>query len=100
MAKKSTIKLLLINESENESERLISLFRDAGRVARATRAQSAEELFHMLEQESWDLLIANDKHPEIVVDQCLELLKKKSYRHSIHRYPRWRCQCGPRCRCL
>ncbi len=30
----------------------------------------------MLEQESWDLLIANDKHPEIVVDQCLELLKK------------------------
>ena len=76
MAKKSTIKLLLINESENESERLISLFRDAGRVARATRAQSAEELFHMLEQESWDLLIANDKHPEIVVDQCLELLKK------------------------
>ena len=52
MAKKSTIKLLLINESENESERLISLFRDAGRVARATRAQSAEELFFMLEQEA------------------------------------------------
>ncbi len=76
MAKKSTIKLLLINESENESERLISLFRDAGRVARATRAQSAEELFFMLEQESWDLLIANDKHPEIIVDQCLKLLKK------------------------
>ncbi|MEH6910171.1 MAG: EAL domain-containing protein [Oceanicoccus sp.] len=76
MAKKNTIKLLLINESDNEGERLISLFRNAGRVARAKRAQSAEELFRMLEQDSWDLLIANDKHPEIVVDQCLELLKK------------------------
>lgn len=76
MATKSTIKLLLINESDNESERLISLFRNAGRVARAKRAQSAEELFRMLEQENWDLLIASDKHPEIIVDQCLELLKR------------------------
>lgn len=74
MTRKNVIRLLLINESDNEAERIISLFRNAGRVARAKRAQSAEELFTMLEQGHWDLLIANDKHPEIVVDQCLELL--------------------------
>ncbi len=77
MARKSTIKLLLINESDNEGERLISLFRNAGRVARAQRASSAEDLHSLLEQESWDLLIANDKHPEIAVEQCLEHLKKQ-----------------------
>lgn len=77
MARKSTIKLLLINESDNEGERLISLFRNAGRVARAKRAQSAEDLYSLLENNQWDLLIANDKHPEIAVDQCLAQLKKQ-----------------------
>lgn len=76
MARKSTIKLLLINESENESERLISLFRNAGRVARAFRPLSAEELHGTVEKESWDLLIANDRHPEISVIQCLEQIQK------------------------
>lgn len=76
MARKSTIKLLLVNESDNEGERLISLFRNAGRVARAHRAASAEDLHKTLEKESWDLLIADDKHPEIPVEQCLEQLKK------------------------
>lgn len=76
MARKSTIKLLLINESDNESERLISLFRNAGRVARAFRPFSAEELHAMLEKESWDLVIANDRHPEIGIIQCLEQLQK------------------------
>lgn len=78
MARKKTIKLLLINESENEGERLVSLFRNAGRVARAHRANSAEDLFSSLDNEQWDLLIANDKHPEISVDQCLEQLTKRS----------------------
>lgn len=76
MARKSTIKLLLINESDNESERLISLFRNAGRVARPFRPMSADELHSMLEQDNWDLLIANDRHPEISVIQCLEWLQK------------------------
>jgi diguanylate cyclase (GGDEF)-like protein len=77
MARKSTIKLLLINESDNEGERLISLFRNAGRVARAQRAQSVEDLYSLLENDPWDLVIANDKHPEIDIDQCLAQLKKQ-----------------------
>ncbi len=76
MTRKTTIKLLLINESENAGEHIISLFRNAGRVARGHRANSAEDLHTMLEQDTWDLLIANDKHPEIPVEQCLEQLNK------------------------
>lgn len=76
MARKSTIKLLLINESDNEGERLISLFRNAGRVARAHRAESVEELYTLLEKKTWDLIIANDKHPEISIEQCLGQLSK------------------------
>ncbi|WP_101758921.1 EAL domain-containing protein [Oceanicoccus sp. KOV_DT_Chl] len=78
MARKSTIKLLLINESDNEGERLVSLFRNAGRVTRVHRATSPEDLHSTLEKDHWDLLIANDKHPEIAVEQCLEQLAKLS----------------------
>lgn len=76
MARKSTIRLLLINESENEGERLISVFRNAGRVARSQRAKSLEDLRNLLAQEEWDLLIADDKHPEISIEQALEQLQK------------------------
>lgn len=76
MTIKATIKLLLINGSDNDSEHVISLFRAAGRVARGQRAKSAEDLHQLLEQHNWDLLIANDQHPEIAVDQCLQQLAK------------------------
>lgn len=76
MARKSTIRLLLINESDNEGERLISVFRNAGRVARAQRASSLEDLRNLLENEQWDLLIADEKHPEITIEQTLEQLSK------------------------
>lgn len=77
MSRKSTIKLLLVNKSDNESERLISLFRNAGRVARAHRVASAEDLLSALDEDSWDLLIANDQHPDIKVEDCLQQLTQR-----------------------
>lgn len=75
MARKNTIRLLLINASDNDSELMVSLFRNAGRVARAHRIASADDLAAALEQ-SWDLLIADDNHPELKVETCLEHLEK------------------------
>ncbi len=75
MARKNTIRLLLINASDNDSELMVSLFRNAGRVARAHRIASAEDLTAVLEQ-PWDLLIADDNHPELKVEACLEHLRK------------------------
>ena len=81
MARKNTIKLLLINASDNEAERLVSLFRSHGRVVRPQRAASAEDLRSALELAqqkpgAWDLLIVDDHHPEISVEACLEQLRK------------------------
>ena len=74
MARKNTIRLLLINASDNDSELMVSLFRSAGRVARAQRVDSADELKEAL-QLSWDLLIADDNHPELKVEACLAHLQ-------------------------
>jgi len=82
MARKNTIRLLLINASDNESERLISLFRAAGRVARAHRLTNADDLNAQLLKspnplEEWDVLIADDHNPALPLEQCLEFLHHK-----------------------
>ncbi len=75
MARKNTIRLLLINGSDNDSEHLISLFRTAGRVARAHRVDSADDLKKALQQQ-WDLLIVDDQHPELKLEDCLAHLQQ------------------------
>src|SRR5690606_19852049 len=75
MARKNTIRLLLTNGSDNDTELRVSLFRSAGRVARAQRIGSADELAKALGQ-PWDLLIADDNHPELKVEDCLEQLRR------------------------
>src|SRR6218665_3785553 len=77
MARKNTIRLLLVNASDNEAERLISLFRAAGRVARAQRLNSANDLHKHLAGNvlgDWDLLIADDQHPALTVQDTLPTL--------------------------
>lgn len=76
MARKNTIRLLLINGSDNDSEHLVSLFRAAGRVARAQRVESATDLEGALRQE-WDLLIVDDRHPELQLENTLETLRAR-----------------------
>lgn len=81
MGRKSTIKLLVINESDNEAERLVSLFRNAGRVARSNRPNSAEELHSALDtnnDEPCDLIVVDKHHPEITIDNVLEQVKKQN----------------------
>ena len=54
---KKTIRLLILEDSQNEAERLVSLFRNSGRSTRVHRLTSSEDLQEVLQQ-SWDLLIA------------------------------------------
>lgn len=54
---KKTVRLLILEDSQNEAERLVSLFRNAGSATRVHRLTSSEDLAEALQQ-SWDLLIA------------------------------------------
>ena len=62
---KKTIRLLILEDSQNEAERLVSLFRNAGHATRVHRLTSPEDLAETLQQ-SWDLLIAAP------TSECLE----------------------------
>ncbi len=60
-----TIRLIILNNSRAEAERLISMLHNAGRPSRAQHVDSEEVLVKLLQEQTWDLLIANDNttHP-------------------------------------
>jgi len=52
-----TIRLLIVNDAENEAERIISLLRNNGRPTRAQHILSDDELNKALNEHTWDLLL-------------------------------------------
>ncbi len=65
MTSNGTIRLLILNNSRTEAERLISMLNNAGRSNRAQHVESEEALVKLLQEQTWDLLIGDDSttHP-------------------------------------
>lgn len=55
-----TIRLLILNNSRSEAERLISMLHNAGRPSRAQHVDSEEALVKLLQEQSWDMLVGSD----------------------------------------
>ena len=54
---RKTIRLLILEDSQNEAERIVSLFRNAGHATRVHRLTSIDDLNEVLKN-TWDLCIA------------------------------------------
>ena len=76
-AEHSAIRLLLLEASQNEAERLVSLFRNAGRATRAQRLADPTGLDELLSQ-SWDLAILAPPSPELDSLAALRLLRRRA----------------------
>lgn len=72
---KKTIRLLILEESQNEAERLVSLFRNAGHATRVHRVCDPDELEQALKQ-SWDLFIAAPGCENLSPEDALLMLQK------------------------
>lgn len=55
-----TIRLLILNDSRKEVERLISMLNNAGHATRTQHVESEDVLTKLLQEQNWDLLIAED----------------------------------------
>ena len=60
MSVNDTIRLLLLNNSRTEAERLISMLHASGKPNRAQHVENEESLVKLLQEQSWDLLIGNN----------------------------------------
>lgn len=75
-AEHSAIRLLLLEASQNEAERLVSLFRNAGRATRAQRLADPAGLDELLSQ-PWDLAILAPPSPELDSLAALRQLRRR-----------------------
>ncbi|MDT3721952.1 EAL domain-containing protein [Pseudomonas oryzihabitans] len=78
----SAIRLLLLEASQNEAERLVSLFRNAGRATRAHRLADPAGFEELLTQ-SWDLAILAAPSEELDPAAALALLRQRAPRLAV-----------------
>lgn len=71
-----TIRLLILNDSKDEAERLISMLQNAGRSVRAQFIDSQETFTDLLQGQNWDLLIADEHSQNSSVDFCLQQIRQ------------------------
>ncbi len=74
---KETIFLLILDKSENDAEKMVSLLRNAGIPTRAKRIDDEEDLIAALEEQSWDLFLAREEEADFDLDQALIYIQKK-----------------------
>ena len=74
---KKTIRLLILEDSQNEAERLVSLFRNAGRATRVHRLTSSEDLAEAL-QHGWDLLIAAPSSEHLAPGEAIAAIRRQA----------------------
>ena len=72
---KKTIRLLILEDSQNEAERLVSLFRNAGRATRVHRLTSSDDLTEALQQ-SWDLLICAPSSEQLPPSEAIGAIRR------------------------
>lgn len=71
-----TIRLLILNDSRAEVERLISMLNNAGRPTRAQHVESEEALTKLLQEQSWDLLLATSNCAQIPPTDAVRQIKR------------------------
>ena len=74
---KKTIRLLILEDSQNEAERLVSLFRNAGQATRVHRLTSSDDLAEALQQ-TWDLLICAPQSEGLEPSEAIAAIRRQA----------------------
>jgi len=74
--KNETVHLLILDQSQNDAEEMVSLLRNSGRATRAHRVTSEEDLLDSLKEHSWDLFLAREEDVEFDASAALSHIKR------------------------
>ncbi len=72
---RKTIRLLILEDSQNEAERIVSLFRNAGHATRVHRITSLDDLNDALKS-TWDLCIAAHNSSNLTPQAALQTIQR------------------------
>lgn len=74
--KNETVHLLVLDQSQNDAEEMVSLLRNSGKATRAHRVTSEEDLLESLKEHSWDLFLAREEETEFNALASLSHIKR------------------------
>ncbi len=74
-------RLLIINDSQQEAQRLTSMFQNAGKPCRAQHIDSEEAFNKIIEEQSWDLAIAHSDSNSLTPAAAIRAVRK--YNHDL-----------------
>lgn len=66
--------ILTLVRDQNRSEKIIALFRSHSLNTRVHRVSSEQDLQEHLQDQNWDLLVADNQHPELELGQALKII--------------------------
>ncbi|WP_075186576.1 EAL domain-containing response regulator [Teredinibacter haidensis] len=76
MSQTKTIRLLILNDSRSEAERLISMLHNAGRPVRAQHVDNEEALNKLLQEKVWDMMIGLDSSTCLKPIDAIRLIRR------------------------
>jgi multidomain signaling protein FimX len=76
MSANDTIRLLLLNNSRSEAERLISMLHASGKPNRAQYVENEDSLVKLLQEQSWDLLIGNNNTTNLSPANAIKQIRR------------------------
>ena len=76
MSSNDTIRLLLIHDVPSEAQRLVSMLNNAGRPNRAQHVSSEAVLAKLIQDKTWDLLIAAENSKQVPPEIALRTISK------------------------
>ena len=74
----STIRLLILNDSHSEAERLISMLHSAGRPVRGQHVDSETALEKLLTEKIWDMMIGLDTTKNLSPVEAIKYIRRLS----------------------
>ncbi len=78
MSQTKTIRLLILNDSRSEAERLISMLHSAGRPVRAQHVDSEDVLKKLLQEKVWDMMIGLDSSKSLRPVDAIRLIQRQN----------------------
>ena len=76
MSANDTIRLLLLNNSRSEAERLISMLHSSGKPNRAQHVENEDSLIKLLQEQSWELLIGNNNTTNLSPANAIKQIRR------------------------
>jgi diguanylate cyclase (GGDEF)-like protein/PAS domain S-box-containing protein len=72
----NTIHLLIVHESEEDAERILSILRNAQIAVRPTRITDEEQLSNVLERQRFDLVLCQDPQQSLPLPRVIEEIER------------------------